>query len=316
MRFFKNPKIQMIAAFLGIVIAVGIVSGVAAQRPPHNRLTQEAPSTSCLNTERHFPQGTFYYWRIARNGPWVVRPVFASGDRLQRLEAFVAHSRARAAINGGYFDPANGQTTSFVLEEGQPWQDPRNNKRLTDNPALKPYLPSIFNRSEFRLYACATGRRYDIAFHDAPAPEGCTLQAALGAGPQLAPDNTAQAEAFIAFDAAGKRTRDPLGVDRPNARSLIGITPQGDVILGLFTQSPQPAASRGFTLTQASALMQEAGAERVMALDGGGSSAAYYDGRYYYGKLNAKGQVEKRALKSILAVVSPDNALASPAQAR
>lgn len=283
------------------LIALGMLTILGAAAWNARACKGSWPATDIQEGERSLAQGRFYYWRVRRDGAYAVRAHVAP-QAPQTLQTFAKRLQPEIAINGGYFDPANGQTTSFVSEDGAHWHDPRQNPRLTQNPALTPYLPAIFNRSEFRLYACADGRRYAIERRDAPAPIGCSLRSALGAGPQLAPDNGAQSEAFIAQDASGRRTRDPLGVDRPNARSLIGIDAHGDALLGLFTQEPHREGARGVTLSEASALMMELGATRVMALDGGSSSGAYSRGVYHYGKFNAKGAPEKRALKSILAV--------------
>ena len=116
------------------------------------------------------------------------------------------------------FDPATGETASFITLEGQLAADPRNNRRLTTNPNLEPYLAQIFNRSELRGYRCDDDIRYDIAAHQTPVPSGCTLYSALGAGPQLLPYSTAREEGFTAYQ-DGVLIRDAINGQGRSARS-------------------------------------------------------------------------------------------------
>ena len=76
----------------------------------------------------------------------------AGSGELQPIQDFVNQDEDNvvAAINGGYFDPVNHKTTSFIVEESLIIADPRFNERLVDNPDLKPYLGKILNRAEFR----------------------------------------------------------------------------------------------------------------------------------------------------------------------
>ncbi|MEB3269034.1 MAG: phosphodiester glycosidase family protein, partial [Leptolyngbya sp.] len=204
---------------------------------------------------------------------------------------------AIAALNGGFFDPQNGLTTSFVTVAGTLAADPRQNPRLMDNPDLQSYLPGILDRSEFRIYACGEDTHYAIDRHSAPIPANCTLTAAVGAGPQLLPENTGYGEGFLADNAAGETVRDVLGSRSPNARSAVALTADGTVILAMAAQGEgQP----GFTLDQMAAFLTRLGAIAALNLDGGSSSSLYFEGETVYGRRDPEGAPIQRPVKSIL----------------
>lgn len=235
---------------------------------------------------------------IPRSSNYLVSPAI-TGD-LQPITDF-AQANTIAAINGGYFDPVNQKTTSFIVQDAQIVADPRFNERLVDNPDLKRYLRKIFNRAEFRRYRCGESIQYDIQLHSAPIPPNCTLKASLGGGPGLLPENTSEAEAFIAYQ-NGEKIRDAIGAENLNARSAIAITDAGDIILAMVAQQPQNPLKSGISLADLTDFLSSLGAVRAMNLDGGSSSALYYDGRVMYGKVDRNGQKIKRPIKSVLLV--------------
>jgi exopolysaccharide biosynthesis protein len=220
------------------------------------------------------------------------------------LEQFVAQHRPIAALNGGFFDPQNQQSTSYVIQQRQVVADPRQNARLMENPDLTAYLDKILDRSEFRRYRCGdepTDIQYGIARHHEVVPAGCQLLDSLGAGPQLLPELTLEQEGFTATDTNGSLIRDALGSRQPNARTAIGILPDGSLLWVMAAQKPDMAAS-GLSLPELAAFMQAQGAEAALNLDGGSSSALSYDGQIQYGKLDANGKPVVRPVKSVLLV--------------
>jgi hypothetical protein len=177
-----------------------------------------------------------------------------------------------------------------------------------NNPKLVPYLPKIFNRPEFRMYLCqkATGSfqtRYDIALRNASVPTDCLLQSAIGAGPTLLPKVEDFAEGFVDYNDAKKVTRDPIGVCALNARSAVGITEKGDVLLVMGAQNSSKPGGSGFNLNDMSNLLKARGAVKAMALDGGSSSGFWYQGKATYGKFNKDATPVIRPVKSVLMVV-------------
>lgn len=222
--------------------------------------------------------------------------------QLGTLETIAQKYQAVAAINGGFFDPQNRKSTSIAIENGLLVADPRQNARLMNNPKLAPYLGKILNRTEFRRYRCDRTIRYDITLHSAPAHPGCQLVDALGGGPRLLPEQTLIQEGFLAF-ANGRVIRDSLASRQPNARSAIGITRDGNIILAMVAQKPESHTKSGMSLQSLTAFMQTLGVEKAMNLDGGSSSAFYYKGKTFYGKVNEKGNFVKRQVLSVLLIL-------------
>lgn len=256
------------------------------------------------------PEGIVYYAIVPPS--YTVLPVVS--EQLQTVDRFqspLADKAPQVVINAGFFDPNNHQTISYVTVDGQLVADPTKNKGLTDNKNLKPYLPKIFNRSELRVYVCKasdTGietQRFDIETHQAPLPVGCRLRHALGGGPLLLPQDRSREEAVVEYDAKGRLIRDPLGVKTQNARSLVGITNSGSLIILMVAQNPQ-AKAYGVNFSQMGSLIRSLGAVKAMGLDGGSSSSLVLSGKTYWGKFNKEAQPVKRPIKSVLMVLPPD----------
>ncbi len=262
----------------------------------------DAASADLSFMKKTLENGVFYAVTVPAAGAYEVVPALAEQPgTLETLETFIERENPLAAINGGFFDPANGKAVSYVTLDGLSWDDPALNEGLTGNTNLKPYMAQFFNRSEFRRYICNGGIRYDITSHDTPVPDHCTLASALGAGPLLSPEYRAREEAFTDYDDAGKMIRDSIGTVRPNARSAVGITGNGDIILAMMAMKPGEKTS-GVTLEQMRDMMTEAGAVRVLSLDGGSSSGIHFRGNTFYGKFSDDGAPVKRPLRSILMV--------------
>lgn len=211
-----------------------------------------------------------------------------------------------AAINAGFFDPNNDLTTSYVSFKGQTLANPTQNPRLMTNPSLKPYLPAMLNRSEFRVLRCQGKTTYQITRHYAPLRAGCRVESAIQAGPNLFDAASAQAEAFVATNAKGQRTRDPLGVDHPNARSAIGIDDQGNVVLMMVGMTEKAEGPSGVTLSTLKSLLLDRGVSQALALDGGGSSSLWFNGQTVYGKLDANQARVQRPVKSAWVIESTE----------
>lgn len=220
---------------------------------------------------------------------------------LQSIETFATQHKAIAVINGGYFDPKNQKTTSYITRKGKLVADPRTNERLMENPDLQLYLDKILNRTEFRRYICSHQFRYDINFHNDAIPSGCVLVDAIGGGPQILPQNTSFEEGFTDYQ-AGEKIRDAIGTTQPNARSAIAITENGNLILAMVAQKPQSPTNSGMSLEQLADFLTTLGAEKAMNLDGGSSASLYYDGKTFYGRLDSEGNPIQRPIKSVIIV--------------
>ncbi len=83
----------------------------------------------------------------------------ALSPQLDTLKNFAQTSKAIAALNGGFFDPINYKTISYVVKQGKLIADPHLNERLINNPHLasqgkrilflKGRLGKCFNRLVF-----------------------------------------------------------------------------------------------------------------------------------------------------------------------
>jgi exopolysaccharide biosynthesis protein len=244
-------------------------------------------------------QSTIHAIVIPHDSNYSVIP--AVSPELKPIDNFASQHQAVAAINGGYFDPKNEKTTSYITQQGKLVADPRTNDRLIDNPDLKPYLGKILNRTEFRRYLCGETTRYDITLHDASIPADCQLLDALGGGPSLLPKDTSVEEGFIAYS-NGKVIRDAIGNQGLNARSAVGITRNGDLVLVMVAQKPESPSNSGISLPELAEFLATLGVEKAMNLDGGSSSSLYYQDRTVYGKVDAEGKQIQRPIKSVLLV--------------
>ena len=107
-------KLKLIIASLtivGLILSLGL----------HHSSSAQPSITSTVNSIRYDmverSQHTIHTITIPRNSNYAITPSI-SGD-LQLLPEFIPENKAIAAINGGYFDPVNGKTTSFIAQEHQ-----------------------------------------------------------------------------------------------------------------------------------------------------------------------------------------------------
>lgn len=187
--------------------------------------------------------------------------------------ATTARLHALAGVNGAFFNLTNGESTSYITVSGEQLCDPTKNKALTENPKLKPFLDVIYKRSELRLLKNKSGViQLSIAPHFAPIAQGQKLLHSIQAGPRLLPKLTDRDEAFVRTEADGKVV-DSIGVNKPAARTAIGITKDGQYALIICVASKrQDEFSSGLTLPELAALMKKLGCVEALNLDGGTST--------------------------------------------
>lgn len=290
----KVIKIKLLGLIL-ISLAMVLWFNLRSSTPSIPTIASSPPKT-IRYFERTLPQSIAHILLIPANSRFLVTP--ALSQKVATVEEFAHKHRAVAILNAGFFDPANQESTSYIVIEGKLVANPKENERLVNNPNLKPYLSQIFNRTEFRRYLCRQTISYSIALHSQSPPAGCQLVDAIGAGPRLLPELTLVKEGFV--DNANKR--DALGSNQPNARTAVGITRDGSVVLVMVAQKSSVSANSGVSLPALADLMKTLGADKAMNLDGGSSSSLYYNGKTFYGKVDLEGNPIKRPVKSVLLV--------------
>ncbi|UBF27373.1 phosphodiester glycosidase family protein [Kovacikia minuta CCNUW1] len=301
----KNWRFGILFLALGSILGgIGLLTVRGGSPTGSSSTASPAPDRPMQKQPLHYqvytlPKSVVYTLQIPAHGQFQVVP--ALSQNVDRLENFAHKNGAIAVINGGFFDPMNQKSTSYVMQQGKQVADPKLNERLVNNPDLTPYLNQIFDRSEFRRYRCGQDFRYAIARHNAPLPEGCQLVDALGAGPQLLPTMTAVQEGFL-DEANGVVLRDSLGSQQPNARSAIGITSDGSVVWVMVAQKTEDPTDSGMSLPELANFMKTLGVKEAINLDGGSSSSFYYEGKTVYGKVNQAGERVERSVKSVLFV--------------
>ncbi len=284
-----------------LIIGLGIVLlSISHKEPPRTASsTVEPPLEKEVQYKSYTLESSVVHTLlIPANSRFLVIP--AASQELSSLESFAQKHEAVAVINGGFFDPQNQESTSYVVQQGVLVADPRKNERLIDNPKLAPYLEKILDRTEFRRYRCGLTVGYDLALHSEPTPKECQLVDALGGGPRLLPEITSVAEGFLDVD-NGIVIRDSLNSRQSNARSAVGITRDRNILLVMVAQKPLSQTS-GMSLAALADFMKTLGVEKAMNLDGGSSSSFYYEGKTFYGKVDNQGNPLRRPVLSVLLV--------------
>lgn len=288
-------------------LGIALVS-IPRNHPPIATSSTVAPSPEpdIQYNSYQLEQSVVHTLLVPSSSRFSVAPTLSQG--LSTVESFAQKHQALAILNGGFFDPRNHETTSYVVQQGKLVADPTQNEGLINNPANAPYLKQMLNRAEFRHYQCGQPIRYDIVLHSEPTPSGCSLMDSLGGGPRLLPDLTLVQEGFLQVS-NGKVIRDALGSNNLNARSAVGITHDGSILLVMVAQKPEFPTTSGMTLRALATFMSSKGVTKAMNLDGGSSSSFYYKGKTVYGRLDAKGNLIKRPVLSVLVVQEQSKSL-------
>lgn len=252
------------------------------------------PSQKLEYESRVLPNSIVHIVKIPANSDYLVTPVVS--EILNTVEEFAQKYKALTVLNAGYFDPVNQKSTSYITLQGKLVADPKLNERLVNNPKLKPYLPKIFNRTEFRRLSCNSKIQYEIALHEDKTAPNCQIIDAIGTGSRLLPKLTLVQEGFV----DNTNGRDAIGSTQLNARSAVGITEDRSIILVMVAQKPEVPS--GMSLTKLAELMKNLGASSAINLDGGSSSSLYYNGKTYIGKVDKQGKSAMRPVKSVLLV--------------
>lgn len=181
------------------------------------------------------------------------------------------HKKADAVltVNGGFFDPQNKKSVSYVASEGQIVADPIFNENLLADPLIRKNIDKVLNRSEFRVLECFNGYEFEIAQHKSPINFECQLLNSIQAGPLVYPQLQLEEEFFVVKDKEGNIIRESASVFDKVPRTIIGLKDNNVHILVFTDKHPM-------TLEEVSKYCAELGLDRAMALDGGGSTSMNY----------------------------------------
>ncbi len=213
-------------------------------------------------------------------------------DTLETVENVVEKTNALAGINGGFFDPNNKKTISYIYKNNRYIGNPWLNESLINNNVLKKYLDKIFNRAEFRILNCSNTYKYSIKYHSEHTEPGCSLVSSIQAGPILLEKMDLEKEFFV-LKKNNKIIRSSAGVLQKHARSAIAI--KGDSILLIAISNDNP-----MTIKKLSTLLKQMDVDSAMALDGGSSTSMYMKGIKFI--LNSAKEASARKVKSIILI--------------
>ena len=201
---------------------------------------------------------------------------------------------ASLAVNGGFFDLRSGKSVSYVIDQGRLLADPLDAARFSSQ---------ILNRSELRLIVDATGSsRLVVARHSDPVAADSRILESMQAGPALLPTYGPIGEAFIRKGRRG-RLIDAISTSSAEARTAVGVTPDGKLIVVCVDTPGKKADGHGVTLVQLARILKAFGATQAVNFDGGASTSMYV--RLPNSATNTQGKVvcgsaSNRRVKSVL----------------
>ncbi len=268
-----------------LLTSITLIGAIAPNCPAAEDQSSAIKPWNELTSDRQYSiSQSFRFYRLnIANGSFVAIVVMDLNDRNFTLKPFfnqknrtvssvLKEQKGIAGVNGGFFNLSNGESTSYVIIDGKNQCDPKQNKALVENPELKPYLETIFNRSELRILEDNNKKRKAIiAYHSDPVPVGFTLIHSLQAGPRLLPKLTDTEEAFTRTAPDGKVT-DSIGARKKAARTAVGITYDGHIMFVCVANKNQDEFSSGITLEQLAELLRDLGCDQALNLDGGTST--------------------------------------------
>lgn len=217
--------------------------------------------------------------------------VYAS-NTLRTNKEIHLESGAKLTVNGGFFDPSNEKTISYVVINSQTYEDPIMNENILTNSFLRKNLSKILNRTELRIVDCNNKYRYEMVPHNAKVDFACDVVHSIQGGPLILPDLRLEEELFIVKD-GDEVVRETASVLHKTARTILGLKNGELHILIITDENPMD-------MYEVQKLCRDLGFERAMALDGGSSTSMNYKNKYDV--ISAKGDGAGRKLKSFILV--------------
>ncbi len=239
-----------------------------------------------------------YVFKIPQEHIKNIRPYIT---RLLTLNKTVYNdTKAELVVNGGYFDPNNKSTSSYVIIDKEVVLDPKKNQSLMSNHAIHSHLDEILDRTEFRVLDCKGKQKFDIRKHS-QRPFGlkytsCKIVHSIQAGPELYPKLRLEDEYFVEYK-DGELVRDSISAMKKCARTAIGIK-DNDVYIIIAT------IRHKMTLPELAQFCKTLKLTKAMNFDGGGSTSVDFRGNSNHKPLSIISDKNKsaRKLKSFLVV--------------
>ena len=227
-------------------ILAGLTTALLAAASPMS-LAAPAPKNSPIAYQKKVILGVrAYVVTVDLNCKRIALVPHSSSGQYKSFRSFIRDHQPLAAINGTFFDPATATVVCNLIAEG---------KLLSEGRVGHSLRIDSENRAQLESTAGLPGRLLDLkqwAF-------------GLSAGPTLLRQGQAIASA------RNEGFRDP-GLFGLAPRSAIGITPNNKLLL-VTVRKP-------VRLARLSWMMKRLGARDAMNLDGGSSTALYYQGAF------------------------------------
>lgn len=194
-------------------------------------------------------------------------------ESIETTSSAAAKNNAIVAINAGFFNLSDGESTSYITLNGKQLCEPKHNMALVNNEGLKPFLTKIFNRSELRFLIDKKSKIHMIVqAHTDAVPAGLKLLDSIQAGPQLLPKYTARDEAFVRRPPGATKDADSIGTNMRAARTAFGITNSGQAVLVCVEGRKTKEFAEGISLPNLAEFMRRIGCESAINFDGGTST--------------------------------------------
>jgi hypothetical protein len=205
------------------------------------------------------------------NGGYAIKPYMS--DATETTSTAAAKNNAIVAINAGFFNLSDGESTSYIVLNGKQMCEPKHNSALVNNAGLKPFLTKVFNRSELRFLTDKKGKMHmRVQPHGDHPPSGLSLVDSMQAGPQLLPNYTAREEAFVRRGPGATKDSDSIGTNMRAARTAFGITKSGTAVIVCVAGKRTKEFSEGISLPGLAEFMRRLGCESAINFDGGTST--------------------------------------------
>ena len=169
---------------------------------------------------------------------------------------------------------------SYVVVDGKMVLAPGSSGAVLKVVRPGEFPDTILNRSEMRVLIGNDGKNvFDVAQHNVDVPKGLKLQHSLQAGPNLlTPDGkfdeaALTKEGFIK-EVGGKKV-DSINAFVPDARTAVGVTDDGFVLIACVADRKHDPQSIGLSLKDLAEMMHDLGCVKSVNLDGGGSTSMF-----------------------------------------